>query len=67
MALMPRRRQNLAERKALLTMRNLMANAGWHSEALLIDAAAEALGGDEAAKLTAQRAYDKHIKTMEPN
>ena len=64
---MARRNQNHGERKALLTMRNLMANAGWHSEALLIDAAAEALGGDEAAKLTAQRAYDKHIKTMEPN
>jgi hypothetical protein len=47
-------------------MRNLTAQ-GWHDQALLVDAAAEALGGDEAAKLTAQRAFDRHFKIMGAN
>jgi hypothetical protein len=64
---MTRPRANLAERRALLTMRNLMAKSPAAPQAQLVQAAAEALGGDEAAKLTAQRAYDKHIKTMEAN
>ena len=64
---MPRRKQDPGERKALLTMRNLMANAGWKSEALLIDAAAEALGGDETAKLTAQITFDRHFKISDPS
>jgi len=61
-----RRRTDHSERKALQTMRNLTAQ-GWHDQALLVDAAAEALGGDEAAKLTAQRVFDRHFKIMRAN
>ena len=42
-------------------MQNLMAQ-GWHEEALLVDTAAQVLGGDEAAKLLAQRVFDQRIK-----
>jgi len=62
-----RRRQDLGERKALQTMRNLRDTHGWHDEALLVDAAAVALGDCEASKLTAQRTWDKHFKIMESN
>jgi hypothetical protein len=62
-----RRRQDPNERKALQTMRNLRDKHGWHDEALLVDAAAVALGDCEVSKLTAQRTYDKHFKIREPN
>lgn len=51
------------ETRALTTMRNLMAQ-GWTSEALLVDAAAQVLGGDEVAKLIAQRVWDANYKIM---
>ena len=51
------------ERRALAAMRNLTAQ-GWHTEALLVDHAAEVLGGCEASKLTAQRVYDTHFRIM---
>lgn len=65
---MPRKRKPeiRLQRKMHQCMRELMAN-GWTEQALLVDAAAELAGGDEAAKLTAQRVYDTHIKIMEAN
>jgi len=48
-------------RKARSIMESLVS-AGWGEQALLIDAVAVALGGDESAKLSAQRAYDEHMK-----
>ena len=45
------------------TMRNLTAQ-GWHDEAILVDAAAQVIGGDEASKLQAQRVFDRHFKVM---
>lgn len=51
---------------ALKTMRNLIA-IGWDSEALIVDAAAEAIGGDEQAKMSAQRVWDDHFKIHAPN
>jgi hypothetical protein len=47
-------------------MRNLTAQ-GWHDECLLVDTAAQVIGGDEAAKLTAQRVFDRHYKIMGAN
>jgi hypothetical protein len=54
------------ETRALNTMRNLTAQ-GWHDECLLVDTAAQVIGGDEAAKLTAQRVFDRHYKIMGAN
>jgi len=51
-------------RKARSIMESLVS-AGWVEQALLIDAVAVALGGDEAAKLSAQRAYDEHMNESE--
>lgn len=42
-------------------MRNLLAQ-GWDEEALIVDTAAQLAGGDEAAKLMAQRVYDRNFK-----
>ena len=50
--------------RLLQTMRNLTAQ-GWHDEAILVDAAAQVIGGDEASKLQAQRVFDQHFKIME--
>ena len=58
--------RNHNESRALNTMRNLTAQ-GWQDEALLVDTAAQVLGGDEAAKLTAQRVFDRHFKIMGAN
>ena len=63
---MTRRRIDHGSRRVLLTMRNLVAQ-GWDDETLLVDAAAETLGGDDAAKLTAQRVFDTHFKIMGAN
>lgn len=52
--------------KALQTMRNLMA-AGWTEQGLLIDAAADAIGGDETAKLIAMMVWRKHFEIMGAN
>ena len=57
---------NHNENRALNTMRNLTAQ-GWTDEGLLVDTAAQVLGGDEAAKLTAQRVFDRHFKIMGAN
>ena len=43
---------NTKAEKARQTIRNLIA-AGWTDEALLVDAAAEAIGGDETAQIIA--------------
>jgi hypothetical protein len=64
---MTRPRQNPAEIRARKAIREAFAKSPAAPQAQLVQAAAEALGGDEAAKLTAQMAYDKHIKTMEAN
>ena len=53
-------------KRARDTMRTLMA-AGWHAESMLVDAGAEVIGGDEAAKMTAQRVYDETFKITVPN
>ena len=58
--------RNHNESRALNTMRNLTAQ-GWRDEALLVDTAAQVLGGDESAKLTAQRVYNEHFKIMGAN
>jgi hypothetical protein len=50
-----------AETRAYITMQNLLAN-GWQEEALIVDTAAQVIGGDEAAKVLAQRVWDKHFK-----
>jgi hypothetical protein len=47
-------------------MRNLFAQ-GWTEEALIVDTAAQIIGGDEAAIMQAQRLYDQHFKIREPN
>lgn len=47
--------------RMLRTMRNLTAQ-GWHEESLLVDTAAEVIGGGEAARKRAQRVYDSHFK-----
>jgi hypothetical protein len=52
--------------RLLNCMRNLYAS-GWTDEALIVDTAAQVIGGDEAAIMQAQRLYDKHFKAMEPN
>jgi len=58
--------RNHNESRALNTMRNLVAE-GWADECLLVDTAAQVIGGDEAAKLTAQRVFDRHFKIMGAN
>ena len=52
--------------KALQTMRALMAK-GWTEQDLLTDAAAEAIGGDESAKLIATMVWRKHFEIMGAN
>lgn len=51
------------EARLLNTMRNLVAQ-GWHEESLLVDTAAQVIGGDKAAHVLAQSVYDKHFKIM---
>jgi len=51
------------ETRLLNTMRNLHA-AGWTDRALIVDTAAQVIGGDEAAQLLAERVFDKHYKVM---
>ena len=58
--------RNHNENRALNTMRNRTAQ-GWTDEGLLVDTAAQVLGGDDAAKLTAQRVFDRHFKIMGAN
>ena len=43
-----------------ITMQNLIAQ-GWVDEALLVDTAAQVIGGDEASKALAQRVWDEHF------
>ena len=50
-----------AETRAYITMQNLLAN-GWQEEALIVDTAAQVLGGTETAQATAQRVWDDHFK-----
>ncbi len=58
--------RNTQSNKALQTMRNLMAQ-GWTEQGLLTDAAAEAIGGDDAAKLIAEMVWRKHFEIMGDN
>lgn len=58
--------RNTLSRKAHQTIRNLIA-AGWTDEALLIDAAAQALGGDETAQIIADMVWRKHFEIKGPN
>lgn len=57
---------NTQANKARQTIRELMAT-GWREETLLIDAAAESIGGDEAAKMVATMVWRKHFAVTEPN
>ena len=56
-------RRNPDEARASDAMRGLIAK-GFHAEAMLVSHAADVLGGDEQAKLVAQRVFDKHFKVM---
>jgi len=62
---MIRRRPNPRAVKAKDTFRNLMAQ-GFTDEALLIAAAADALGGDDAAEFAAH-IWRTHFRTMAAN
>ena len=57
---------NTQAQKARQTIRELIAK-GLTDETLLIGAAAESIGGDEAAKLIADMVWRKHFKIMEAN
>ena len=50
-----------ARSTALKIMRDMVAD-GWQSEALIVDAAAEAIGGDDKARMIAQRVWDEFFK-----
>ena len=47
-------------------MRNLMAN-GWDDEALIVDTAAQVIGGGDKAIENAQRVYDQTFKIFNAN
>lgn len=55
---MPR---NSNETRLLNTMRNLQAQ-GWSERALIIDTAAQVIGGDEAAHLLAERVFNDRFE-----
>lgn len=52
---------NINETRLLNTMRNLQAQ-GVLDEAEVVHTAAQVIGGDEAARLQAQRVFDKYFK-----
>lgn len=54
-------------RRALDAMRNLVATHGWHEESLLVDHAAEVLGGDDAGRSLAQAVFDRYFRITEAN
>ena len=58
--------KNTKASQARKTFRSLMAQ-GWTNEQLLIDAAAESIGGDESDKLIAQMVWRKDFCTTEAN
>lgn len=58
--------RNKRDTRIINTIRNLMAS-GITDEAALIDAAAQVIGGGEAAKKVAQSVYDKHFKIFGAN
>ena len=62
---MSRRRPNPRAVKAKSTFRNLMLR-GFTDEALLIAAAADAIGGDDAAEFAAH-IWRTHFRSMEAN
>lgn len=57
---------NTQAQKARQTIRELIAK-GLTDETLLIGAAAESIGGDEAAKMVATMVWRKHFAVTEPN
>ena len=57
---------NTQANKARQTIRELIAK-GLTDETLLIDAAAESIGGDEAAKMVATMVFRKYFAVTEPN
>ena len=52
--------RNRNKTRLYITMQNLIAQ-GWVDEALLVDTASQVIGGDEAAKMLAQRVWDEHF------
>ena len=52
--------------RLLNTMRNLQGQ-GWNERALIIDTAAQVIGGDEAAQLLAERVWEQNFEIKEPN
>lgn len=54
------------KKRALLTMRKLVAD-GWHAESLLVDTDAEVLGGTDEARKAAQAVFDAHYRITEAN
>lgn len=56
-----------AHTRARDAMRTLIAHHGWREESLLVDHAAEVLGGDAEAQRIAQAVFDKHFKITEAN
>jgi hypothetical protein len=54
------------ENRLLNTMRNLHA-AGWTDRALIVDTAAQVIGGDEAAQLLAERVFDQNFEIKGAN
>ena len=58
--------KNTKASQASKTFRNLMAQ-GWTSQQLLIDAAAEALGGDETDKMIATMVWRRDFCITEAN
>jgi hypothetical protein len=54
------------ETRLINTMRNLHAQ-GWTERALIVDTAAQVIGGDEAARLLAERVFDQHYKILPAN
>jgi len=60
------RTRNTQASKAHQTIRELMAR-GFSDEAMLIAAAADALGGDETAQIVAEMTWRKHFCAMGTN
>jgi hypothetical protein len=54
------------ETRLLNTMRNLHAQ-GWTDRQLIIDAAAQVIGGNEAAFLEAERVFQRHFEITRAN
>jgi hypothetical protein len=56
--------KNKRDARIVATIRNLIAQ-GWTDEALLVDTAAEVIGGGDHARKVAQSVYDRHYKIFD--